>query len=262
MDTFLDDSVFPGSFVARSELSNSFVSQASFNGCIAVSNWPRREAASLLPPELELGANSAATPDVHPVVFVFGDQTHGAMMFGGFTYSLGVNYQELGICIPFVKHRDGTLLQTYMVRMYSSYTIATWNGNLHYGFSKEMARLRWQGPLYVVTTEDDRLLLHAAVDAAGPWSAGRGCALPNFRALQALFALPVIGRKPTGVYACSYFGWDFDDALVRPADVSVSIEAGVLGDLPTRQCSDVAAGSFEVRGMMWRLSWPTSCRFR
>ena len=262
MDTFLDTTAFPGPVVGRNVLANPFVSQASFNGYIAFTNWPRAEAGRLLPPDLELCANVSATPDAHPVVFIFGDQTQGAMLFGGFTFSLGVHYQELAMAIPFVKHKHGEYVHTYMVRMYSGYTVATWNGNFHYGFSKETARLRWQGPMYIVTTEDDALLLHAAAQATGKWSAGESCALASFAAMRTIFAQPVVGRKSNGAYVCSYFGWDFGEALVRPADVWVSIDAPFVEGLTPRECYDVPSGTFQVRRMLWRLSWPSSCRFR
>ena len=262
MDTFLDRTAFPGPSSNRSALADPFVSQARFDGHITFSNWPREDVAKLLPPDLELCPNTSATPDIHPVAFIFGDQTQGAMLFGGFNFSLGVHYQELGMAIPFVKHRHGQYLHMYMVRMYSSYAIATWNGNFHYGFSKEMARLWWQGPVYIVTTENDVLLLHASVEAAGEWSGGDSCALPNFAAMRAIFALPVVGRKSNGAYVCSYFGWDFGEALVRPADACVAIDAPFVEGLTPRECHDAPSGTFQVRGMCWNLSWPSSCRFR
>ena len=262
MDSFLGAAAFPGPAVGRHAGSNSFVSQARFNGCIAFSNWPRADVERLLPPELELCANTSSLSDVHPVTFIFGDQTEGAMILGGFTYSVGVSYQELGMVIPFVKHRCGPYRHTYMVRMYSNYSVATWNGNMHYGFSKEMATLRWQGPVFMVTTEAGALLLHAAVEAAGDWSPGAACTLENFAATREIFSLPVLGRKANGEYVASYFGWDFAEASVRNADSCVSVDAPFLEGLTPRRYHDVPSGTFEVQGMMWRLTWPAPPRFR
>jgi hypothetical protein len=50
--------------------------------------------------------------------------------------------------------------------MYSSYFPAVWHGNAHYGFSKEVARMRWQGGIFVATREDGSLLLHADTAAS------------------------------------------------------------------------------------------------
>ena len=261
MNRFLGASAFPGPALSRGA-GDSFVSQACFNGYIAFSNWPRADVERLLPQELQLCANTSSSPDVHPVVFIFGDQTEGAMILGGFTFSVGVHYQELGVAIPFVKHRRGPYAHTFMARMYSNYGIATWNGNTHYGFSKEMATLRWQGPVFLVSTEAGTLLLHAAVEAGGDWSPGPAGTLENFAAMRAIFSLPVLGRKANGEYVASYFGWDFSEASVRGADSCVSIDAAFLEGLTPRRYHDVSSGTFEVRGMIWRLSWPAPPRFR
>lgn len=260
MDVFLDRSSFLGPSINGTS-AISFLSQATFGGCIAFANLPRRDVERLLPLELELAANTSSTPEWHPVVFIFGEVTEGAGMLGGFTLPLGVNYHEFGIAIPFVTHRNGQNLHTYIPRMYSDHTAATWTGNTYFGFSKEMAAMRWQGPLFVITTQDGALLLHAAVEPGTSWLPGGSCELPNFVAMQGVFALPVVGRKSNGTYVCSYFGWDFSEALVRAADSYVSIDAPLVAGLTPRRCHDVASGSFEVRGMKWKLSWPSSCRF-
>ena len=261
MDTFLPPSAFAGSWMNHAATRPATLTEAEFNGHLVVSNWQREEVQRLLPPNIEPCINTSATADLHPVVFLFGDLTGGAMRFGGMTMSTPVNYRELGICVPFVKGRADSDIHTYMLRMYSSYDVATWNGNFHYGFSKQIARLWWQGPLFMVTTQDDRLLLHATVEPTGEWLDAEACAPPNFAALRAIFSAPVIGRKNTGAYVCSYFGWDFSAAQVRAADACVSIDAPFVDGLSPRQCFDVSGGTFEVRGMIWRLSWPMPCRF-
>jgi len=260
MRPFLGREAFPGPAIELAAAGGSFVGQAAFDGTIAWTQWPRAEVERLLPPDLELAANVAA-PDLHPVVFVFGEQTHGAILFGGFTVPAGPDYWELAIAIPFVKHRRGRHLHVHVPRMYASYFPPVWNGNTHYGFGKELARMGWQGPIFLVTTAEGTLLVHAAVEPAGGWAPAEGCALPNLAALRAAFALPVVGRKADGTFVSSYFGWDFTRAAVRPADSWVSIDAPLGAGLVPRECHDVAAGTFEVRGMLWRLTWPAACRF-
>ena len=261
MDVFLTKAAFPGPCVDVNTSSVTFVGQARFNGCIAFCNWPRKDVEALLPKELELAANTSATDDVHPVAFIFGEQTEGATIFAGITFPMGVQYHEFAMAIPFITHRGGQNLHTYIPRMYSSYFPAIWHGNTFYGFAKEMATMWWQGPVFLITAKSDALLLHAAVEATGSWCQGGSCELPNFQAMQAIFALPVVGRKSDGTYACSYFGWDFAEAAVRPADACVSIDASLVDGLGPRRCHDVSSGTFEVRGMVWRLSWPSACRF-
>jgi hypothetical protein len=237
-----------------------FVSQARLNGCIVLSNWERGEVEKLLPCDLALGTNTSPTPDLHPVAFVFGGLSDGATIFGGVTFFTGIAYQEFAMAIPFVKHRRGAHLHTYIPRMYSSYFPPTWSGNTYYGFAKEIARLGWQGPIFVITSDGERLLLHASVESAGGWVQGDACDLEDFVEMREMFALPILGRKANGSYVGSHFGWDFADALVRPASACISIDAPLVACLTPRRWH--AVGAFEVHGMLWRLSWPFPCEFR
>src|SRR5215468_7354552 len=172
MDSFLGKESFAGSCADRNTFTGSFVGQAAFNGCIAFCNWRREDVARVLPAELELAANTSPAPEWHPVVFIFGEQTEGATIFAGLTFPMGISYHEFAVAIPFVKHRRGRNLHTFVPRMYSSFFPATWAGNAHYGLAKEMASMRQQGPLFDVTTPDGTQLLHASVEPAGEWAPG------------------------------------------------------------------------------------------
>jgi len=169
MDPFLDRTAFPGPTIDLAASGASFAGQARFNGCIAVTNWLRAEVERLLPPQLALAANASPTPDIHPMIFVFGEQTQGAVIFARLPVPAGPDYGEFALAIPFVRHRDGRHLHVHVPRMYSSYFPATWNGNAHYGFGKAMARMEWRGPVFLMTSETGDLLLHAAVEPAGAW---------------------------------------------------------------------------------------------
>jgi hypothetical protein len=259
MKTFLGRNCFAGETAAY---AGSFLSQASFTGCIVFTNWNRADVKRLLPAELELAVNLSATRDVHPVVLMFGVVAEGAATLAGFTVPLGVRYAEFALAIPFVRHNDEGRLHTYIPRMYSNHLPATWTGNTFYGFGKEVAKMWWQGPVFMLTREDDALLLHAAIESRCDWLSGPRCTLPNFEAMRAVFALPIVGRKADGVYVCSYFDWDFNGACVRAADSCVTIDAPILEGLTPRRCYGVRAGTFQVERMLWRLSWPSSCHFR
>jgi hypothetical protein len=237
------------------------VGQAHFSGFVAFSNWLRADVERLLPREIELARNLSSAPDLHPVVLIFGDQAAGATIFAGLTLPLGIHYQEFGIAVPFVKHRQGSNLHTYVPCMYSSYFPAAWSGNANYGFSKRMGTMWWQGPIFLLTSEQGELLFHAAVESASDWSRPPHRGLANFDALQEIFSMPILGCKADGSYVCSYFGWDFSGARVRPADSCLSIDGPLLEGLAPRRCHDVPSGTFEIRGMIWRLTWPGACRF-
>jgi hypothetical protein len=261
MDVFLTRAAFPGPSFDGEASSATLVGRARFHGCISICNWPRPDVEALLPEDLELAANTSATAEAHPVAFIFGEQTEGATIFAGIALPLGMQYYEFALAIPFVKHRRGRYLHIYIPRMYTSYFPAIWHGNTYYGLAKEMATMWWQGPVFLITGKGDVLLLHAAVEAMGSWSPGRTCELPNFRDTRAIFALPILGRKSDGTYVCSYFGWDFSEAAVRPADACVSIDSSLVDGIVPRHCHDVSSGTFEVRDMVWSLSWPSPCRF-
>jgi hypothetical protein len=263
MDAFLGKESFPGPSVGTGTrtASGSYAGQAHFNGCIAFCNWRREEVAAVLPDELELAPNRSTTAELHPVAFVFGEQTEGATIFGGVTFRMGVNYHECAFAIPFVKHRRGRYLHTFVPRMYSSFFPATWVGNAHYGFGKEMGTMRWDGSLFTAASADGTTILRASIEPTGEWVPAPRCDLPNFAAMRAVFGLPVVGRRTDGTYVTSYFGWDFGAARVRPARAAISIVGGLARGVNPRSCATVASGTFEVRSMIWRLSWPVPCRF-
>jgi hypothetical protein len=261
MNSILNKHAFSGPSIEMGKSGGSFAAESIFNGHIAFFAWSRKEVGRLLPPDLELAVNRSATPDAHPLGLVFGDQTEGAWIVGGRRVPLGFLYQELGLVVPFVKHRRGRYLHTHILRIYANYFPVVWNGNTNYGLGKRMAIVAAQGPFFVVSDENGVLLLHAAVEPRGEWVAGPACDLPNFVALREIFSLPIVARTKRGAYVCSYFGWDFDFAEVRPADCGVSIDAPLVDGMSPRWCHDLTAGSFEVRGMVWRLSWPLPCRF-
>jgi hypothetical protein len=261
METFLGRQSFAGHCADVTGFSGTFAGQADFNGCIAFCHWSREEAAAALPAELELADNTSPIPTLHPVAFVFGEQTAGATIFGGITFPLGVSYHEFALAIPFVRHRRGRNLHTFMARMYSSYFPATWAGNAHYGLAKEMASMWWEGAVFVVGAAHGATRFRGCVEPAGEWGAGPRCQLPNFAAVRDVFALPVVGRRSDGTFVTSYFGWDFAPARVRAARATLAIDTALADGVTPRSCRSLADGTFEVRRMIWRLSWPAACRF-
>ena len=261
MDTFLGTTAFRGDTGPETSASTlSLAGQARFDGVVVFTNWSRSDVQAVLPPGLELAENMVA-PDLHPVVFIVGEQVEGALIFGGFTIPTGIGYHEIGIGVPFVQHGYDPRLHTFIARMYSSYFPAVWNGNAHYGFAKQVARMWREGAAFVAVDEDRRPLLHIEAEPAGDWTPGGGCPLANFEAMRAIFTLPVLGRRADGGYICSRFDWVFGDALVRPAVVRISIDASLGRGLTPRRCAAVPEGAFDLRGMLWRLSWPAPCQF-
>jgi hypothetical protein len=140
--------------------------------------------------------------------------------------------------------------------MYSSFFPAVWNGNTHYGFGKELGHMEREGGAILVHGDDGRPRLRIEVGATGGWVAGPECRLPNFEAMRAIFAMPVLGRRSDGRFVRSRFDWGFDEALVRQAEVRLALETSLGPGLGPRPCPTVPDGAFDVRAMIWRLSWP------
>jgi hypothetical protein len=236
------------------EADAGFAGQAAFDGCVIVGSVAAADVARLLPPPLVLRPAPASAPGSHPVIFVLGEQTDGTWLFGGLSFPLGTRYTEVALLVPHVVPRDGEPV-VFVPGMRSAYFPAAWHGNAHYGFAKAPGAVRREGALLVVTDGEGRLVLHAALEARGAWLPGT-FDLPAVHAVRALLAAPVVGRLADGRLVRSWFDWSFEQALVRRADARVQLEPGALGGLPGGDVPDVPDGSFEVRGMRWRLGWP------
>jgi len=261
MDGVLDRSAFSGSVLDAHRAGARFAGTARFSGCFACTTWPRSALEKLLPPSLALAPNVSGTADVHPLLFLFGQQREGSILFGGMTVPMGQQFTEFGVAIPYVTRRDEPHLHTYVPRMYSSGFAQVRDGNVHYGFNKQQAALDHHGPIVTLSTSEGPLLWHAAVEAAGPWRRNGEAASASATALQAAFALPIIGRKESGRYVRSYFDLGWRDALIRPVRCAMSIDAPLIDGLDPQSCASATDGAVEVRGMLWRLSWPEQCEW-
>jgi hypothetical protein len=258
MEIFLGRDAFPGPVVDAAGVVHRFMGEARFAGCIAFANWPRVEIERMLPPELALAANRSPTPELHPVLFMFGAIRNTTILFGGVAMPTGVDYPELLMAIPFVRHRSGCNLHLYMARMFSSVPASVFVGNAYYGFAKSLAAMSWQGPIFTVSdATDGHLLLHASVDSGG----GPDGAAPNLAAMRSILALPIVGRRTDGTLVSSYFELDFDAGSVTPADSWISIDAPIMAEVGPHRCYDAPAGTILFNDVIWRLSWPLPCRF-
>jgi hypothetical protein len=261
LEPFLGVASFSGPWTAAEQVRTSFAAQTYFHGVVAFSNWRREDAAAMLPEDLELGDTVVPSENKHPVVFTFGEHAGSAILFGSVGLTTGVRFPEMIIAVPFVRHRHDRSLHLFVARIFAGEGVVTWSGNAHYGFNKHMADMAWLGQTFVVSEFRGPLLMHATVDGGAAWRAGGACDLPNFRAMAEVFRLPALGRRQDGTYAVSYFEWDFDQGRVRPADAAISIDVPLGPGLGPRVCHGVASGTFGVRDMRWRISWPARARF-
>jgi hypothetical protein len=211
----------------------------------------------LTPPAVELAACTGGNPDTQAVAFVYGQQRNGTIVFGGTKVPMGIAYGEFGIVIPFVRYRRGAQLHAWVARMYSAYFPVVWDGNFRFGFAKEIASMSWIGSMFVMTNDAGALLFHAAVEPKGEWSSAAGSVLPQLATLREVFALPMLGRRPDGIFVRSAFDWDFTAALVRPAAAWLSLDAALVACAPALRQPPADGTTVAIRGMVWRLSWPS-----
>lgn len=238
-----------------------WVGEAVFNGHVAVWSWPAAQVRTLLAPGLQL-APLPALPGLafadgnHPVLFVHGEQTRGANFFAGIPIRSGLAYHEAGILIPFVRHAGrAETLTTVVPRMYADFFPPVWHDEAYYGLGKKLVRFATEGPLHLCLS-DERLLLEVRAEPRGAWQPAVAANDATLALVRATAGLPIVGRMADGSFVGSHFCWDFRPARVRPADSLVVLHAGALEPVRGRDCPDVAGGTIEVAGMIWRLGWP------
>ena len=253
MEPFPPRAAFPEPWIARSPAGASYLAEADFDGVIVFTTWDRETLARALPEGWRLGQNTSAHPELHPLVLIFGVQSRTALRVGRYRVPREVEFGEMLVAIPFVVLERGSHLHVHVVRAYSADPISTWSGSINYGLAKYPADVEWFGRTFTVTARNGPMLFHATVDAANGWHAGN---VPELAAACEAFLLPVLGLRADGSVVSSYFDWDFGRAFVRRARVAGSIDAPLARGLEPQACHGSDGGTFEVRGMRWRVTWP------
>lgn len=257
VDALWERRTFRGSATTVASFRDDFVGDTRFSGCVAFVRWPRAAVESVLAPALELAPAVGGPLVDHPVAFVFGHQRRGAIMYAGFRLPMNVAFGEFALAIPFVRHRGGDALCTYVPRMLSSYFPAVWDGCIRYGYRKTLATMEWSGDTFLMSDESEGLLFHALRDATGAWADGRD-ADTLLAPLRDAFMLPILGCKSDGRLVGAYWSWGFDEASVRPAAAHVAVERPLLPNAPVAAWHSEL--TVEVRAMQWQLSLPFRCR--
>jgi hypothetical protein len=108
----------------------------------------------------------------------------------------------------------------------------------------------------VVTAAGGKSVARAELRSEGEWRH----AAPGFASIRAAFALPVVGRRDDATLVSSYFRWEIDDMLVRPADATVSLADGAVDGLAAGPRRGARDATFAVRRMLWRVTWPMPAR--
>lgn len=262
MDVFLGRDAFSGPALEAGAVIDRFMGEARFDGGLACVNWQRSEVERVLPSELTLAENRSSAPDLHPVLFMFGGLRKTSILFGDVAIPTGVDYAEFLMAIPYVRHRRGRYLHTYMARMFSGVPTSVFVGNLYYGFGKSLACMGWEGPIFTVASVGKRQqLAQAGIGAKPATEVETRQTVANLTSLHAALSLPIVGRRTDGSLVSSYFEVDFDAGVVEPRDAWISIDAPIIAGLSPRRYAAVHAGAVRITDVMWRLSWPVRSQF-
>ncbi len=189
--------------------------QATYSGYIVFTNIDRSTVAAALPSDLKLATNLSPTPDLHPIIFLYGHQRNTHWIIGGTTPQVGQDYTELTVLIPFVQNLDGTRWHNYVARMYLDDLGAIYVGNLFYAYAKEWGKSDESGTAFT-ECHDAQEYFGAAMQESGGWlpSAQAETALLNYQAIETIFEMPMVGWNDYS-FTCSYFDFNYDKALVQ-----------------------------------------------
>lgn len=244
-----------------------------FVGDIVFAKLARSVVESILPDDLKLATNTGPSPGVHPIVVVFGAQTHLAL----FNTLTGLpDYHEVMLLVPFVlKKNGGTKFHNYVVRMYLTWQDGVDLGNLNAGLRKEFADINFITPLPDVSLKvveppaTGTEMFHAQASGQSAWmnESAATTALTNFNAMKTIFQMPILGTYPYGGYVCSHFVWDFSDPATQIRRSKSSFQ--VLKDLVPYMNQWVALGpvsndtngAFGVDQLKWLVTYSLPCNF-
>jgi len=249
---FLGLKDFSGSYQPRRSDTKTG-GQSTYHGKIVFTNIARNIVADVLPQDLRLAANNSETPDLHPVVYLYGHQTNTKWVINGRKIPVGRDYQELILVIPFVQNVKGEKWHNYIVRIYLNDKAAREIGNKFFGYAKHDATFNETGTQFTVLV-DGRPTSHATVATLGPWQTSKDAerTLPNYRDIQTIFEMPVLGMKEerkTLRFICSYFEWRYDSVEVAPVRSQHHL-------LLSGSLTSVPEGAIAIRNLQWRIDHP------
>ena len=218
--------------------------EAFFSGCLAVVAVPHAALQAIVPAAVTLPSDAGTCR----CLLAFGRQEDAAPLLAGVTMPFRVQYHELMVAIPFARRRGDDRSWLFVVGMACDAWWAVWNGNLHYGFAKQLAAISWSGGRFLMTDRRGGDLFAASLLPSG-------VADPTaLEWIQRSVALPVLGIREDGLAMHSRFEWDMSRGQTPPVAVSIAGRSD-LRELPAGLDLS-AANAYAVHRMRWRLSWP------
>jgi hypothetical protein len=237
--------------------------QATYIGVMTFTNINRDRVVELLPSGFQLAPRKTTrTPNVHPVILLFGDQTDGASVFPvGPPQPSGVHYSEMILAVPFVQKTGGSGWHTYIIRMYLDNAGAVVAGEA-FGYQKEPAWIEWTGDyarIWKSSLLGDQDLLEGNFSWGAQWYDGNDAltTIPNFQDMVNIMTTRLLGRTG-GNSICSHFEWNLDQAKVARAETSYTMKtpfrSGMSAWPGLSPFENVKDGAVVVRGMRWSLA--------
>jgi hypothetical protein len=234
--------------------------EATYHGNIVFTNLDRDIVQGALPPHLQLAENTLI-PHMHPVIFLFGHPMNTHWVVADTPMLVGSDYQELMLLIPFVHSTTGTKWHTYVARMYLDDVTAIAIGNLFFGYAKAPGTA-WESGTQVTEFFAGFPYFHANIQPIGPWTSSTQAetTFPNYKAIQTILDMPIVGRTPGGILICSYFELHYQNATVAPVEsrheflqpfrpgMSAWVALGTLESVP--------GGALAIRNLTWRIRQP------
>jgi hypothetical protein len=232
---------------------------ATFSGAIMTVFQPNAVASTLLPPPLQLttSTSSGHKRRNHPIVFIVGEMAHGGTHWGGLDVSSGLQYRELAVMIPFVRHPVHEGPTVFSCQMLADDVRPVVLGNSFYGLRKDLAKIQWEGASYRAQ-QGDKVLFQCAGSLSDRWSPGVGNADVGLGWLEGTFALPILGLRRSTRYVLSRFCLDFRTSHACPIDAEISWCPA--RELPSFHWRSDRAHSYAIRQMGWRTGPPRPLR--
>jgi hypothetical protein len=262
---FMGPQVFNGTYLPRSSNAKTG-GEATYSGYIVFTNLSRSLVDAVLPPDLQLATNSVNL-DLHPVIFLFGHQRNTKWLIAGTPIPIGNDYKEMMVVIPFVQKQGGVNWHNYVLRMYLDDWAAISLGNLYFAYAKEWGTADEFG---IAFTEFHYVTPYfSASMQEGTWqtSAQAELALPNYKAIQAIFEMPMVGWDSWLGLKCSYFEFHYGNAMVAALQSEHqflrSFRANMGAWVALGSLSSVPDGAIAIEGLDWRINHPPAptCRF-
>jgi hypothetical protein len=237
--------------------------EATFDGEIVFANVARSDAASLLPPgvNLALAPNIGGYPDTHPVIHMHGKQRNTSWIIDGQHVPIGNDYGEMMLLIPFVQIGNAAQWHDFVVRMYLEDPGAVALG-AYFGYRKRLARLNLAAhscEVLLYPNVFNPKVMQKIFTATHQSVTGTATqALPNWSDMVRILAMPILGVDEfTKQKYCSYFQLDFSAATKTPIECSHEYLPGFEPAFPAPgPMSGVPDGAVGVTNVKWRIDFP------